>query len=298
MGVVTVRWALGPSTMRSMDQASVLDDVVAWASADDNVRLVVLTGSVARRDGSVDELSDLDVELYVRATAPLLDTRDWYGRFGDVLVVEELDNPEWHPSRLVYYVDGKIDFMIANVDAARSGVGYDRAYRVLVDKDGLAGHLRDQPSRGSLPPSEDDLERCANWFYAAALMWAKMAVRDDPWKAKLREIDANEQLRRMIEWDHRSRYGWDYETWFLGAHFREWMDVDVAEALNECWADLTPERTIRALRASIRLFDRVARRTAGVLGHEPFDAGPVRAEIERVLALRARDLTRSSLQGT
>jgi aminoglycoside 6-adenylyltransferase len=83
-----------------------LDDVVAWARDDDNVRLVVLTGSVARGEG-VDELSDLDVELYAHDPDELLADRTWYRRFGDVLAVEELENPGWNPTRLVYYVDGK-----------------------------------------------------------------------------------------------------------------------------------------------------------------------------------------------
>src|SRR5437867_9426032 len=118
-----------------MDQSRVLDDVRGWASADENVRLVVLTGSVASTDGAADELSDLDIELYVVDPGPLLDRRDWYQPFGQVLVVEELENPDWHPTRLIYYVDGKIDFMVAEVEAVKRGVEYDRPYRVLVDKD-------------------------------------------------------------------------------------------------------------------------------------------------------------------
>jgi predicted nucleotidyltransferase len=124
-----------------MDQERILDDVRRWASTDENVRLVVLTGSVAREGHAADELSDLDIELYVLDTAPLLNHGDWYQRFGQVLVVEELENPDWHPTRLIYYVDGKIDFMIAQVETAKGGIGYTRAYRVVVDNDGLADHL-------------------------------------------------------------------------------------------------------------------------------------------------------------
>jgi predicted nucleotidyltransferase len=48
--------------MRTMDQKRVLDDVVAWATDDPNVRLLLVTGSFAR--GEHDDLSDLDIELY------------------------------------------------------------------------------------------------------------------------------------------------------------------------------------------------------------------------------------------
>src|SRR4051812_22234244 len=97
-----------------MNQEKSLYDVVAWARDDDNVRLVVLTGSVARGE-DVDFLSDLDLELYVREPDELLTDRTWYRRFGDVLAVEELENPGWNPTRLVSYVDGEIDFMIGDI---------------------------------------------------------------------------------------------------------------------------------------------------------------------------------------
>ena len=56
------------------------------------MRLVVVTGSFAR--GDHDELSDLDIELYVRETHPLLEETAWFERFGEVLVTEALENPD------------------------------------------------------------------------------------------------------------------------------------------------------------------------------------------------------------
>src|SRR3954452_21291223 len=140
--------ALSADTMRPMDHKRVLDDVVAWATADPNIRLLVVTGSFAR--GDHDDLSDLDVELYVRDTQTLLEETAWYERFGPVVVTEELENPGWHPTRLVYYVDGKIDFMIAPMVALAEGVGYDGPYRVVVDKDARANRL--EPIVGVAPP--------------------------------------------------------------------------------------------------------------------------------------------------
>ena len=64
--------------MPAMDQKRVLDDVVAWATADPNIRLLVVTGSFAR--GDHDDLSDLDIELYVRETHSLLEESAWFDR--------------------------------------------------------------------------------------------------------------------------------------------------------------------------------------------------------------------------
>jgi aminoglycoside 6-adenylyltransferase len=265
-----------------VDHGRVLGEIVAWAAGEANVRLVVLTGSLARDEAH--PLSDLDVELYVRDPGVLLDHREWYRRFGDVLVVEELDNLGWHPTRLVYYVDGKVDFMIGPVAAAEAGLGYDRAYRVLLDKDGLGAGLRREPHESPLPDREE-LHGSANWFWAAALMQAKDIVRDEPWKAKIRDRDLKDELLRMIEWDHRARYGADVDTWHLGMRMREWMDPDVQRELERCWSGFALEDVRPALQASIELFDRLARRTAEVLDVPPFDSRPVRSEIDRILAL-------------
>ncbi len=270
-----LRWAPG------MDQLRVLNDLRAWASRDENIRLVVLTGSVARGKDAADELSDLDVELYVADPRHLLDGADWYNRFGQVLVVEELVNPGWHPTRLIYYVDGKIDFMIAEIEAAKQGVGYDQPYRVLVDKDGLGPHLAHSP-RVAKPPTAAEFSICIDWFYAAALMCAKCIVLDERWMAKVRDWDLKTQLLQMIEWDHKSRYGSDYDTWHLGVRMPEWMDADIADALGPCWADFSTQNMASALSASVALFDRLSRRTAIALGLVAFDSDAVLREIDRL----------------
>ncbi len=270
-------------SIAAMDQERTLADVVAWASGENDIRLVVVTGSVARGPTEVHPLSDLDVELYTRRPERLLEATEWYQRFGDVLAVEALENPGWNPTRLVYYVDAKIDFMIGSLDVVRDGVAYDRPYRVALDKDRLADRLR-LDARPAAPPTAEEFRRCIDWFVAAALMTTKDVVRDEPWKAKIRDEEVKATLLTMIEWDHRARYGWTYDTWHLGLHLREWMDADVQQALDRCWARFALDDTSAALLASFELFARLCARTAEALGYRPFDEVRVRAEIERILA--------------
>jgi aminoglycoside 6-adenylyltransferase len=267
-----------------MDQEAILKHLVAWASEEDNIRLAVLTGSVARDDDRFDALSDLDIELYVNDPGPFLEQRGWYERFGHVLVVEELENPDWHPTRLVYYVDGKIDFMIGQVEVARAGIEYDEPYLILLDKDEL-GERMQRKSVESRPPSPSEFLRSVNWFYAAALMEAKCIVRREPWKAALRDRDLKDELLKMIEWDHRGRHGWGYDTGHSGGHLRAWADEDILAALDDCWPDFSFQAMTDALRASVALFDALEIRTASALGIEAFDGQAVHEEIERILRL-------------
>ena len=264
-----------------MDHEQVICEVVAWAEADENIRMVVLLGSLGRGDAEVDELSDLDVQLYVTEPERLLADPAWHERFGELLVVENLPNPGWYPTRIAYYVDGKIDFIIT--PASDIGVDtYDEPFRVLCDKDHAAERLPVVPANRRLP-GESEFSECVSWFYAAAIMAARCVARDEPRLAKGRDWDAKQELLRMIEWDQRARYGAGFRTWFLGKHLDQWMDADVREALDRCWGVFPVSDARAALLATMELYDRLARRTAEALGLPRPSTGAPRAEVARIL---------------
>lgn len=93
----------------------------------------------------------------------------------------------------------------------------------------------------------------------------------------------------MIEWDHRARYGLDFRTWFLGKHLDQWMDADVREALDRCWAAFPVCDARAALMAMVELFDRVTCPTAEALGLPRLAIDASRREVARILALGDAD---------
>jgi aminoglycoside 6-adenylyltransferase len=163
-------------------------------------------------------------------------------------------------------------------------VDLDRPIRVLLDKDGMADAFRAVPLGAAQQPTEDEILECINWFYAALIMWSKQVARGDLWAAKLRDRDSKEMLLRMLEWDHRARKGWEYDTWHLGVRMREWVDPDLLPAIASTWCGANPQESAHAIRASLALFDTLSRRTAQALGVGPFDSTGVRDEIERLLS--------------
>jgi aminoglycoside 6-adenylyltransferase len=266
-----------------MDHAAMLKRIESWANMEENVRALVVTGSTAR--GAVDDTSDIDLEIYATDPTQLLEATRWYEAFGEALVVEALANPWWHPTRLVNYVGIKVDFMIAPISDLATAV-YRRPFLVLVDKDDATRQLHVE-TKGPRPvPTSEEFLECMHWFYAEALMAAKCIIRGELWMAKSRDAELKSMLLRMIEWDHRARYGADYETWYLGTHWREWMDSDVQAALIECWAGADAESSTSALQHTIDLFVRVSDRTAALLGQPTFDHQKVGEEVQRLLALR------------
>ena len=126
-----------------------------------------------------------------------------------------------------------------------------------------------------------------NWAYAAALMCAKAVARGEVWSAKIRDANLKDQLLEMIEWDHRTRYGPDFDTRYLGTQMNEWMDADVREALPTCWGHLNAADTESALRSSVDLYATLAGRTALNLDLPNFHHEALRAELETILSCRA-----------
>ncbi|WP_432570102.1 aminoglycoside 6-adenylyltransferase [Kineococcus sp. SYSU DK005] len=265
-----------------MDYDEVIGALTRWAQAEENVRALLLTGSAAA--GQVHPLSDRDIEVYALDPAPLLAEDSWWNRLGEVLVVERLHAADWYPSRIVYYAGGKLDLTVIDAQLI-GGLCRERPFRVLVDKDARAAQLT--LARPAAPlPTAADLEQALHWGYSQALMCAKAAVREELWMAKVRDQGLKEQLLLFIEWDHRARYGPGFDTRYLGTRMGQWMDLEVRQALQECWGHLDAVDTAAALRASVELFARLAVRVQARLGFEPFDHQKLRAEIEAILATR------------
>ena len=136
-------------------------------------------------------------------------------------------------------------------------------------------------------PDEAAFRERLNWGYAAALMCAKAIVRDEPWSSKIRDRDLKASLLMFTEWDHRVRYGLDYDVRFLGSRMRQWMDADVQQALEQCWGHFDAVDSANALRASINLFATLGARIADGLGFQPFNHDHVHHEVEAILATRS-----------
>lgn len=265
-----------------VDYDKSIETLTAWAQNCENVRAMVMTGSAAAHE--THPLSDRDIEVYATNPEPLLADDSWWDRLGDVLVVERLTIPGWHPARLVYYVGGKLDLTVIRADNLPA-TRYERPFTVLVDKDDLSGSLH-LAAAGTALPNEAAFQEQLNWGYAAALMCAKAIVRDEPWSSKIRDRDLKAALLTVIEWDHLVRYGRDHDVRFLGAQMRQWMDGDVQQALEQCWGHFGSTDSTNALRASIALFARLGSRIADGLDFQPFNHDRVHDEVEAILALR------------
>jgi len=255
--------------------SDVLKWLTRWARGSDQVRAAVLGGSRADPNADVDDLSDYDVELYVRSVEPFLRDDDWLEPFGPILVrwpaTPRSTFDEAWITRLVLFRDGvRIDFQITenrsvDPEAHRNG------YRVLVDKDGLTYGLPDPPHDRYVieRPARDAFERIAAEFWWNATYVPKYLIRDELPFAKfmLDGVLRSSYLDPMIEWSIGERNDWSVATGIHGRFFKRYLDGPTWAELETTYVGSGISETAEALRRMVALFRRLALDLGARLGY-------------------------------
>ena len=215
-----------------------LKSVIKWASAEDAIRAVVIIGSLARADDSVDEYSDLDAQIITRDIKRYTDDDSWLDTLGQVWIRFPLFDEV--PYRLVWFAGGfKVDFQFIHVDQMRAELDsgalsdeYQRGYFVALDKDGLYHRLPPSPRTfpAPAPPSAKDVLAVINEFWFEAIHVAQFIRRREFWVVKWRDWTMKVDLLRLLEWHARAPHDGNINTWLLGKRIDQWADDKSSEA--------------------------------------------------------------------
>ncbi len=263
-----------------------LEALLEWARGVEVIRAVVITGSLARADGSVDEFSDLDAQIIARDIEDLKRDESWLDALGEVWIRFPLDPAA--PYRLVWFAGGcKVDFQFVGPDAilamSESGVlsdEYQRGYLVALDKDGLCAELPPSPPEipPPYPPSRREVDAVINEFWFEAIHVAQFIRRRELWVAKYRDWTMKQNLLRLLEWHARATGEGDVNTWLLGKRILQWADADAAEAIERIWPRWDAAEMWRALLIQLALFRRLSRELHAALGIDYAEADHLRIE--------------------
>ena len=272
-----------------------LERVKQWASKHDSIRALVATGSLARDDGTVDEYSDLDVQVIATDIKRFTIDDSWLDTIGDVWIRLPLFDDA--PYRLVWFKGGaKVDFQflaLAAVQAiAASGEltdEYKRGYRVILDKNGLFRRLPPSPRIFPQPPkpSPEQVQALVNEFWFEAIHVAQFIRRREFWVAKHRDWTMKENLLRMLEWRARASAGEPINTWLLGKRLARWADANSLRAISQIWAGWDAAELWEALFMQLALFQRLSDEVSRALGY-PYEADDFR-DIEAYIRLLRRE---------
>ncbi len=144
-------------------------------------------------------------------------------------------------------------------------------FRLVVDKDGLAGDLAraGAPSTSrSAPPDPEEFTRLVHEFLNHQISTSLKLGRGELFYAKtLGEAQLMAQLVRMLEWHAGAKTGWKAEVFHHGRFLEEWGDSSAVESLHAIFPAYDVAEVWRARLVAADLFRRIAEETAALLGY-------------------------------
>lgn len=259
--------------MRTEQQ--VLAQLCQWAQGNDLVRAVILTGSRAAPERSVDILSDYDIALYVQDLQPFQQDDAWLHPFGPILVRWPLQprttfDENWL-TRLVLFKDGvRLDFQITDGKQIASE-DYDAGFRVLLDKDALTAGLNAPTFSTYLvtKPSREAYTTLVHEFWWDAIYVPKYLWRDElPYAKYMLDHELRyAYLNRMLAWCIGSRHRWSVRLGPHGRGLKRYLEPAVWAAYESTYASSAIEENWDALFRLFALFEASAVRLGSQLGY-------------------------------
>lgn len=240
----------------------VISQLTKWAHRDPNIRALILTSSRAAKNRPVDFLSDYDVEVFVRDTAPFIKEDTWLNPFGDIMVrwparPQVTDDPQWITQLVLFTHRVRIDFQITSQGPDASS-NVSSGYDVLVDKDGMTSRIPAPcfPYETIQQPSWADFESRMTAFWWDIVYVAKGLFRRELNYAKVM-LDGTirfDKLLPLLNWYVGITHGWNVNTGQYGKWLHKYLDHEVWQRYQQTFADSDFDKNWGALYATIELF--------------------------------------------
>ncbi len=259
-----------------------MQQVLDWANAQDDIRVVLLTSSMVNPYAPVDRFSDLDIELVVKDLPGFLSDNSWISNFGTILamVIENEEAFEGkNAMRMVFYEDySKIDFklygipqFLAEVAAEALQEDWDVGYKILMDKDGLTRGMKAPTYKPVFiaRPEEEVYDQVMNDFWWDMTYVAKCLARDNLFYAKFMTEDnmRTQYLQTLIEWYIGMQHDWKVTTNKRGRLFKQYLSTEMWARIEATFSGSDIEDNWRALYAYADLGRDLGRTLAAGLGY-------------------------------
>lgn len=252
-----------------MNHEAVLEQLCELLKEDDNVRVLVLNGSLVNPNVEADVYQDVDVSCFVRDVSDFLKDRTWIGRFGEVLIMQ---TPDEVPGRLVYdrfafliqYADGhRIDLTVRPLCDVEEAIREDSLSLVLVDKDDRAGQLvpTDESYRVRRP-TRWEYDQCWNEFWWVSLYVVKGIKRKQLLYAYDHVTIMRTMLRRMLSWQVGFQTDFTANVGKAGDGLAPYIDRDSWEAYLATYPVMETTSLETSHRLLVDQFERVSRLVA------------------------------------
>ena len=240
-----------------------LEQLIQWAEKNPDIRAVLLTSSLVNPYATVDNFSDLDVELVFENRVSYELGNEWISLFGEpISMIEENDSvfDGKHAMKMVLYKDHvKVDFKLYQVSEFIEEINeenlpedWDVGYKVLLDKDNLTKNLK-LPSYQSImikKPTEKEFHQLMNDFWWDTTYVAKCLKRGDIFYAKFmsENILRTDYLIPLIEWYIAGNNDWNNITANKhGRLFKKYLSADLWSRVENTFSGSDIEENWKAL---------------------------------------------------
>jgi aminoglycoside 6-adenylyltransferase len=257
----------------------IIQKIELWAKASDDVKAAIIIGSQAREKYPADQYSDLDLvivlsnrDYYLFSDQWLKNIGSYWASFTEYTVGGEKERRVLFENAsdvdFVMLSDSKIGQLLKDSDVQ---LLFNRGYRVLVDKIGLAEALPlvSEEHMKYTPISECDFSNMTNDFWFHTVWACKKLLRGELWSAKnCVDFYLKQHLLKMAEFHAHVMNGWDYDTWHNGRFLDIWADPRVKEGLKNAFAVYSKDSIRSALLVTMDLYRLITYEVAEKMGYK------------------------------
>jgi len=272
---------IGIYSMKYRDEK--LKRIIDWSEKNREIRAVLLTSSLVNPLASVDEFSDLDIELVFEDNTKYISDNNWISNFGIPIAMIEEDETYFdykHAMKMVLYDDYvKVDFklyskkeFLEEVQQNELCEDWDIGYKVLIDKDNLTQNLKKPTYQVSIiiKPTEQKFEQLLNDFWWDTTYVAKSLARDELFYAKFMSENniRTDYLIPLIEWHIAIQHDWKITTNKFGRLFKKYLTSEMWQKVEQTFSGSIIEDNWNALFAMADLVSEIGKELSEKLGFE------------------------------
>ncbi|HMN11578.1 MAG TPA: aminoglycoside 6-adenylyltransferase [Bellilinea sp.] len=258
------------------NNAALIEELLDFARHEENIRLVVLNGSLVNPDFTPDEYQDIDVSIFVRDLQPYIRNYSTPAAFGDLAILQTPD--DWGEPRpnvfrqfayLAQYKDGsRIDFTFQPVTTAYL-IYEDSLSKVVLDKDDLIPELPEPNDSSYFPtrPTPNLYADCCNEFWWLMPYIAKGIARGKPAYAQAHLSLARQQLYQMLIWHFGFHTDFKQNTGKHGRRLAEVIGEDSWQRFLDTYTSCETTSMVSSCHSAMDLFEETSREVAKEFGY-------------------------------
>lgn len=252
---------------------SVRDDcwqqVRALAQADERIRAIGLEGSLSNPTAMSDDLSDLDVTLFV-TDVQAFDTA-WFAQFGPVIIDQTFidthlfhtSGTPWHVHLLRLASGVRLDLKLAPVADLTAYLASESLNQVVINKDGDLGRPATERDFVLRAPTEAEFVAAVNEFYWQAGNISKGLKRKQlVYANEMLNQHLRPELLRVLAWQIASQAAWSVNLGFEYKYLGDYIALQDMQMLNATYVQDSISHTHHSLYVALKLMGRLAREFA------------------------------------